>query len=59
MGQPENAAKLKKQAVDALTEEGKIMNDDMTEEEKSKQERRQKSRELAAEYNKEKLNKTL
>jgi hypothetical protein len=51
MGQPEQAAKLKKQAVDALTEEGKIMNDDMTEEEKSKQERRQKSRELAAEYN--------
>ena len=51
MGQPEQAAKLKKQAVDALTEEGKLMNDDMTEEEKSKQERRQKSRELAAEYN--------
>ena len=51
MGQPEQAAKLKKQAVDALTEEGKIMNDNMTEEEKSKQERRQKSRELAAEYN--------
>jgi hypothetical protein len=33
MGQPEQAAKLKKQAVDALTEEGKIMNDNMTEEE--------------------------
>ena len=51
MGQPEQAAKLKKQAVDALTEEGKIMNDNMTEEEIAKQERRQKSRELAAEYN--------
>jgi hypothetical protein len=54
MGQPEQAAKLQKQAVDALTEEGKTMNDSMTEKEISKQERRQKSRELAAEYNRRK-----
>ena len=29
MGQPENAAKLKQKAVDALTEEGKNMNDNV------------------------------
>jgi len=51
MGQPDKAAEFKQRAIDALTEEGKIMNDNMTEEEIAKQERRQKSRELAAEYN--------
>ena len=51
MGKPEQAAKLQKQAIDALTEEGKTMNNSMTEKEIAKQERRKKSRELAAEYN--------
>ena len=51
MGQPDKAAEFKQKAIDALTEEGKTMNDSMTEKEIAKQERRKKSRELAAEYN--------
>jgi hypothetical protein len=52
MGKPEEAAKLKQQAINALTDEGKKMNDNVTDLEKEKEERRKKSRELAAEYNK-------
>ena len=51
MGQPDKANKLKQKAIDALTEEGKNMNDNVTDLEKEKEERRKKSRELAAEYN--------
>ena len=51
MGQPENAAELKQKAVDALTEEGKNMNDNVVDIDAEKEEKRRKSRELAAEYN--------
>jgi len=53
MGQPEKAAELKQKAIDALTEEGKNMNDidNVVDVDAEKEERRQKSRELAAEYN--------
>jgi len=51
MGQPDKAAEFKQRAIDALTEEGKTMINSMTEKEIAKQERRKKSRELAAEYN--------
>ena len=40
MGQPENPAKLKQKAVDALTEEGKNMNDNVVDIDAEKEEKR-------------------
>ena len=53
MGQPEKAAELKQKAIDTLTEEGKKMSDidNVVDVDAEKEKRRQKSRELAAEYN--------